>query len=119
MAKDKVYIKLIHASQWVELRCRVLSAQPLCERCKAEGIITAAVEVHHITPVEHGTTYAEKRRLCYDPANLMALCHGCHVRIHTELGRCGREAMRKRNTEQVRQIIKKFFGCVRDLEPGG
>ena len=109
MAKDKVYIKLIHAPRWTELRRRVLSAQPLCERCKAEGIITAATVVHHITPVEYGMTYAEKRRLCYDPANLMALCHDCHVKTHTEMGRSGKAATQRRNAEQVAGIIKKFF----------
>ena len=45
----------------------------------------------------------------YDPANLRALCHDCHVKTHTEAGRSGKEATKKRNGEQVAQVIKKFF----------
>lgn len=46
----------------------------------------------------------------YDPHNLRALCHDCHVRVHTEAGRSGREATKKRNAEQVAQVISRFFG---------
>ena len=109
MAKDNDYKRLIHTKRWVELRRMVLTAQPLCERCKAEGYITPAVEVHHRTPVESGYNFHEKRRLMYDPCNLMALCHDCHVKTHTEMGRSGKEANRKRTDEQVAGVIKKFF----------
>lgn len=33
----------------------------------------------HIVPVDYGIDYNEKRRLMYDPDNLCALCHDCHV----------------------------------------
>jgi 5-methylcytosine-specific restriction protein A len=45
----------------------------------------------------------------YAPNNLCALCHDCHVKVHTELGRSGKEATRKRNDEHVAAVIKKFF----------
>ena len=90
MAKDKDYIKLIHTNRWLRLRRDKLSSQPLCERCKESGRITAATEVHHVIPVEDGLTRAEKERLMYDPTNLRALCHDCHVKTHTEMGRCGK-----------------------------
>lgn len=111
MAKDKDYNKLIHTVKWLRLRRDTLTAHPLCQRCEAEGRITPATEVHHIRPVEEAITMADKMQRMYDPHNLQALCHDCHVKTHTELGRCGREATRKRNTEQVQQVIKKFFGC--------
>lgn len=110
MAKDKEYNKLIHTTKWMRLRRNILTAHPLCQRCEAEGIITPATEVHHIRPVEEAITYADKVQRMYDPHNLQALCHDCHVKTHTELGRCGKVATMKRNAEQVRQVVKKFFG---------
>ena len=100
MAKDKEYNKLIHTGRWLRLRRDV---------CEQEGKITPATEVHHVRPVEEAVGKAERRQRMYDPANLRALCHDCHVRTHTELGRCGKAATKKRNTEQIRQVIEKFF----------
>lgn len=110
MAKDRDYIRLIHSPQWLRLRRERLTEHPLCERCEADGYVTPASEIHHIRPVEYGINYAEKRRLMYDPANLMALCHDCHVRVHTEMGRSGREATRRRNAEQAAEAKRRLFG---------
>lgn len=110
MAKDNDYKKLIHNRRWLELRREVLTAHPLCEKCEHDGYVTPATEVHHRRPVEYGINLNEKRRLMYDPANLMALCHNCHVQIHTDMGRAGREATKRRNDAQVAEAIKKFFG---------
>lgn len=110
MAKDKEYNKLIHTGRWLRLRRNILTTHPLCERCQEQGIITQATEVHHVRPVEEAVGRAEKRQRMYDPTNLRALCHNCHVRTHTELGRCGKEATKKRNAEQLRQAIEKLFG---------
>lgn len=110
MAKDKDYQKLIHTGRWLRLRCDVLSVHPLCQRCANEGRITAATEVHHIRPVEEAITYGDKRQRMYDPANLMALCHDCHVKVHTELGRSGKEATKKRNEKQLADVVQRFFG---------
>lgn len=109
MAKDKDYQRLIHTDRWLKLRRDKLTTTPLCERCQQQGIVTPATEVHHVTPVEDGLSLAEKRRLMYDPHNLRALCHDCHVQTHVELGRCGRVATKRRNAEQVKNIIDKFF----------
>ena len=109
MAKDKDYIKLIHTQRWRRLRRDILTAHPLCERCQADGYVAPATEVHHRKPVEDGVNYNEKYRLMYDSDNLMALCHDCHVKIHTEMGRSGKEATRRRNAEQVAAVIVKFF----------
>ena len=110
MAKDKDYIKLIHTSKWLQLRKEILTKRPLCERCQEQGIITAATEVHHVRPVEEAYSYSDKVQRMYDPHNLRALCHDCHVKTHTEQGRSGKEATKKRNAEQTRQVIEKFFG---------
>ena len=110
MAKDKDYQKLINTTRWLQLRREILTAQPLCQRCQEAGRLTAATEVHHVRPVEEAITYADKRQRMYDPANLRALCHDCHVRTHTEAGRSGREATKQRNAKQVAQVIAKYFG---------
>lgn len=110
MAKDKDYNKLIHTARWLRLRRDILTEHPICERCEAEGFVTPATEVHHRKPVEYGINYAEKRRLMFDPDNLMALCHDCHVKEHTYMGRSGKGATRRRNDEQIRAVIDKFYG---------
>lgn len=110
MAKDKEYNKLIHTNKWLRLRRDVLTKHPICQRCEAEGRLTPATEVHHIRPVEEAFTKAERVQRMYDIHNVRALCHACHVRTHTELGRSGKAATQKRNAEHVREVIDKFFG---------
>lgn len=110
MAKDKEYQQLIHTTKWLRLRRDILTAHPLCERCLKDNILTPATEVHHVRPVEEAYSRAERAQRMYDPANLQALCHDCHVRTHTELGRCGRAANKDRTAKQVAEVINKFFG---------
>lgn len=108
MAKDKTYIRLIHTERWVKLRRAKLSRDPLCERCKEQGVIEAAVEVHHVIPVEDAQTEREKESLMFDSHNLMALCHDCHVEMHKEMGRSGK-AYARRRTERQREGFKAKF----------
>lgn len=49
------------------------------------------------------------KALMFDAHNLRALCHDCHVKTHTEMGRSGRAATKKRNEEQVRAVCRKFY----------
>lgn len=107
--KDSDYYRMIGSRRWQLLRKEVLTMHPTCERCQAEGYVTAATEVHHRRPVEYGINLMEKQRLMFNPGNLMALCHSCHVAIHTEMGRSGKVATRRRVEEQKRGIIEKFF----------
>ena len=109
MAKDKDYKKLIHTTRWLRLRRDKLSDFPLCERCEEEGRVTAATEVHHIIPVENGLTRQEKERLMYDYTNLKALCHDCHVKTHTEMGRCGKEQAKSRAKNPLLRFVEKFM----------
>ena len=110
MAKDKDYIRLIHTTQWLQLRRDIITKHPLCEQCQADGYITPSTEVHHVTPVESAVTYREKVRLMFDPTNLRALCHDCHVKVHTDMGRSGKKATQSRNSKKVKSIINRFFG---------
>ena len=111
MAKDKDYRRMIHTSRWLKLRAKKLTENPICERCwQEQQLVTAATEVHHIHPVEDAVTRSEKERLMFSYSNLRALCHDCHVRTHTEMGRSGKEATRKKNEKQVKDVINRFFG---------
>ena len=90
-AKDKATI--YNSREWKELRRAKLRAQPLCEKCLADGKaagvaggwIRSAHCVHHITPIETAATMEEMRRLAFNPANLMSLCDECHHKIHEEM----------------------------------
>ena len=108
MSRDKDYIRLIHKSRWLQLRKAKLTACPVCERCADEGRTRAATEVHHVTPVERGLTAQEKERLMYDPHNLRALCHECHVLTHTEMGRGGKANARAHAKAQMLKFVKKY-----------
>lgn len=108
MAKDKDYKRMIHTMRWIKLRAGVLSAEPLCRRCNNNGFISAACEVHHIIPVEEGVTVADKERLMFNASNLMPLCHRCHVEIHVEMGRSGKQLNIKR-AEKKREEFRKNF----------
>lgn len=57
---------------WQRLRLAVLADEPLCRRCRAEGRVTGAEVVDHITPIVDGGD-----RL--DRANLQPLCVPCHA----------------------------------------
>lgn len=109
MAKDKDYKRLIHTERWLLLRRDKLTAYPLCERCRAQGVISAATEVHHVKPVEDGLTYREKAALMFDRHNLQALCHDCHVKTHTEMGRSGKEQAKRRAKEHLQRFKEKFL----------
>lgn len=109
MAKDRDYRRMIHTSRWLKLRRDKITQCPLCERCKEEGRITPATEVHHIVPVESGVSLREKERLMFDPHNLRALCHDCHARTHMEMKSKGKEARKKRNAERLRYFENKFL----------
>lgn len=62
---------------WKRIRDRHMQAHPLCEECSKAGRLTPAVEVHHILPLANGGTNVD--------ANLMSLCHACHMKIHGQL----------------------------------
>ena len=110
MAKDKDYIKLIHTSRWLKLRALKLKKNPLCERCMDEGRISAACEVHHVEPVERALSLREKEQLMFDYHNLRSLCHDCHVKTHTEMGKSGKVQARSRAQAQLDRFRMRLLG---------
>ena len=111
MAKDANYIKLINTARWRKLRMVKLIAQPLCEcgECKANGKITPATEVHHITPVESVTTIEQMEVLMFDINNLMSVSHECHARIHAEMFSHSKANVQKANEKRTQRFIDEFL----------
>ena len=103
MAHGKLYVSLMNSKEWRRLRMQVLSEQPLCERCKAEGYIVAARCVHHIVPVESGRTEAECRDLAFRRNNCQALCYQCHADIHKAERSYTKEVRQQRNDQRLSQ----------------
>jgi 5-methylcytosine-specific restriction protein A len=71
-----------YKGQWPKVRARKLEQEPLCERCKAEGMTVAAVTVHHIKEIEGRD---DPNRLRWD--NLESLCFDCHETHHGRRGK--------------------------------
>lgn len=98
------YRKWITSAPWLRLRAATLKRHPLCERCQIDGRETPATEVHHRHPVEDGITTSERRALMFDPLNLVALCHDCHIAVHLELGRGGKKGALRRTDAERRKF---------------
>lgn len=116
MSDNADYNRLIMCQKWRKLRRDVLSAHPLCIECERQGRVTLATEVHHITPIESVQGYEAKKMLAYSPANLVPLCHACHVEAHTTIGR-GKQANRQRVERQLKEYSKLWLEG--DDTPGG
>ena len=86
MSRDKNYQRMLNSKRWTLLRDWKRRKNPICERCWANGeIVTKAVDIHHIVPVESASSVQDMERLCFDPANLMSVCVPCHIALHKEL----------------------------------
>lgn len=70
--------QLFYASTaWRKLRSAYLLAHPICELCKAVGVVRPAIDIHHIH-----SPFTEDFRFALDPANLLSVCKTCHAEIH-------------------------------------
>lgn len=105
----KYYNKLVHTPRWLMLRRQKLTENPTCQRCEEEGRQRFATEVHHVIPVEDGRTLQEMQRLAYDIHNLKSLCHECHVKTHTEMGRSGKAYAERKNKTDIQRFTDKFL----------
>ena len=77
------YDPFLHTARWEELRSAYRKNNPLCERCKEQGIIKAASQVHHVIP-RGSKEFRKKKMNGYEYSNLMACCYECHGLIHNE-----------------------------------
>ena len=95
--KDKA--EIYNSREWKELRIQKLRANPLCEVCEQEGIVTSAHAVHHRHPIEDSTSKAEMRKWAFMWENLVSVCDACHAKIHKEQGK-GTKELAKQRAEQ-------------------
>ena len=103
MSRDKRYQRLLNSRRWRDEKAIDWKrAKGLCERCKAEGIITQGVDCHHIKPVESGRTVQEMEMLAYNPDNCQLLCVPCHIKTHAEMRTHTKEKV-KENKERARR----------------
>ncbi|NVN97652.1 HNH endonuclease [Candidatus Nomurabacteria bacterium] len=80
LAQKHIY----NTKHWKTLRLSKLMNDPLCEICLINGMITPAVEVHHITPFMQGTSLEQIKFLGFDYDNLQSLCTDCHKQQHNK-----------------------------------
>lgn len=107
---EKLYRREIQSARWRKTRRAKLSIYPLCERCMSEGRTRAATEVHHVVPVQDAMDCTSARSLMFDPHNLRALCHECHILTHKEMGRAGRMNNQRRQAARLKEFRRRFLG---------
>lgn len=67
--------------KWKKLRLVKLMQNPLCEKCLHKGIITPAVDVHHIDSFMNYEG-VKRKEVAFNINNLESLCKECHQREH-------------------------------------
>lgn len=104
------YLRLIRSHRWRRLRRAYLTEHPLCEDCLKADRARPATEVHHIRPIESAAGRREQMTsLCFDPMNLRALCHPCHVEAHRALASASKEVAKERAKEALDAFTERFL----------
>lgn len=62
------------STDWRNFRQYILSKEPFCRQCKAEGYIVIATECDHIKDL------VDAPELCLTESNIAPLCRSCHSR---------------------------------------
>lgn len=109
--RDPKVQKIFNSKEWKKFRAWKLLQNPLCEMCEKEGFYTIAKDVHHIKPIAEGKSDMEMKMLAFNPANVMALCVPCHIKIHKQDktgGRGGKEAHQQRAQERLQRFMDKY-----------
>ena len=90
--------KAYHTKEWSELSKQIRMEHPICQECGKE----LSVCVHHIkSPFEYGLSDDEKKDRLLSRDNLLALCAGCHIRIHEQI-RIEKRLKKERKEEKKR-----------------
>lgn len=110
---DSTYHRLLNTKAWRVLRAGLLEKSPFCRDCERKGIVAPATEVHHLRAVERVKDPERMRRLAYDPANCVCLCHPCHMERHRQM----RSQSRSERQQRARATARAFVG--RYCETGG
>ena len=107
MSRDKNYQRLLNSKRWKQLRAWKLERNPLCELCEAEGKVSAAVDVHHIDPIEGSMSLQEMEARCFNPNNLQCLCIPCHRKVHTQMRSNTKEGHQQRQADEVARWLER------------
>ena len=99
---------MLHTQRWQDLRRQTLAAHPQCELCASERRYRLATEVHHKVPVLSVADPARRHALMFDPGNLMALCHECHVAVHRSMGKQTKEESARRASNKLKDIMTRY-----------
>ena len=67
-----------YGRSWAKIRAAFLRANPLCDLCRADGIVRPAEMVHHKRKLTDGGSN--------DWSNLQPLCQSCHSKLHAHCG---------------------------------
>ena len=109
--KDKA--EIYNSREWRDLRIQKLRANPLCEMCEQDGIVTSAHAVHHRHPIEESTSNAEMRKWAFMWDNLVSVCDACHAKIHKEQGKGTKELANQRAEQRHERwkdnLINRFI----------
>lgn len=71
-----------NSRRWRALRISHLKTHPLCQICEGRGLITPGQDVHHVVSFMTASDPGERRRLAFDPSNLLTVCDRCHNELH-------------------------------------
>ena len=115
MAHSKQYVKLMNSVRWQRLRLEWMNEHPLCQECRAKGLVVAARCVHHITPIESAKTDRGMEMLAFSTTNLMSLCFRCHGEIHKAERSHSKEAHKQRQEEALARWKERR----KNINPGG
>jgi 5-methylcytosine-specific restriction protein A len=107
MSRNKDYQRLLNSKRWKQLRNWKLNQNPICELCLREGRVQAAVDCHHVVPVESGHSPQEMEQLCFDPDNLQALCIPHHIKVHQEARSHTKAAHKQRASDRLARWIRR------------
>lgn len=118
-AKDKASI--YNSREWKDLRILKLRANPLCEKCEAEGYVKSAHCVHHKHPIEDSHSVQEMKHWAFMWDNLQSLCDECHAAIHKQQGKGTKalaiERAKQRHDRWADGLMKRFITSKHDDEP--
>lgn len=117
MSRSAQYVALINTRRWRLVRSLTLSREPLCRRCREQGRVTAARQVHHIIPLESIKDPARMERLAYSAGNLMPVCEECHRAIHQAMKSGGQQERRRRAAAESGEFVRHWLGL--EPPPGG
>lgn len=81
--QGRVQSRFYYTAQWKRLRITHLMKEPLCRHCNEKGIVTPAVDIDHIIPINphnawdyDGVRYGSP----VSSSNLQSLCKKCHAK---------------------------------------